>query len=101
MKGKNPMNKNNENARPLHTIATEAISDMDSIARAKHKYWRNMFPYLVPYAHAMLTLNTVNDKYILDSGYEIVCRFIANAATWKGETARRIKAELRKMVGLK
>ena len=87
--------------RPLHTIASEAIMDMESIARGKRKYWRNVFPYLAPYADAMLSLNTINDNYGWDSGREIVCRFISNAGTWRGEVAKRVKAELRKMVGLK
>ena len=87
--------------RPLHTIASEAIMDMEAIAKGKGKYWRNAFPYLAPYADAMLSLNSVSDNYGWDSGREIVCRFISNAATWKGEVAKRVKAELRKMVGLK
>ena len=91
----------NTTIRPLHTIASEAIMDMEGIAKGKGKYWRNAFPYLAPYADAMLSLDSVSDNYGWDSGREIVCRFISNAATWKGETAKRIKAELRKIVGLK
>ena len=91
----------NTTTRPLHTIASEAIMDMEAIAKGKGKYWRNAFPYLAPYADAMLSLNSVSDNYGWDSGREIVCRFISNAATWKGEVAKRVKAELRKMVGLK
>jgi hypothetical protein len=100
MKGNQTMNTNTA-SRPLHTIASEAIMDMESIARGKGKYWRNVFPYLAPYADAMMSLNSIEDNYMWDSGREIVCRFISNAATWKGEVAKRVKAELRKMVGLK
>ena len=91
----------NTTIRPLSTIASESIMDMEKIAKGKGKYWRNAFPYLAPYADAMLSLNSVKDNYYMESGREIVCRFLANAATWRGEVAKRVKAELRNMVGLK
>jgi hypothetical protein len=75
--------------------------DMEAIAKGKYRYWRNVFPYLAPYADALLSLNSIEDNYGWDSGREIVCRFISNASTWKGETAKRIKAELRAIAGLK
>jgi hypothetical protein len=50
------------------------------------------------YSDAMQYLNTIDDKYGLDSGKEIVLRFLANAGTWRGETARNIKKELNAMV---
>lgn len=99
-KGTKDMNTNTS-PRPLHTIASEAIMDMETISKAKRRYWRHAFPYLAPYADAMLSLNSVNDNYGWDSGREIVCRFISNSSTWRGETAKRIKAELRQIVGLK
>ena len=43
----------------------------------------------------------IEDNYFLDSGKSIVCHFLANAATWKGETARRIKKELKKLANIK
>jgi hypothetical protein len=87
--------------RPLHRIASEAIMDMESIAKSKGKYWRQMFPYLHQYADAMLSLNSVDDNYMFDSGRMVVGGFLSNCSTWRGETAKRIKTELRKMIGLK
>jgi hypothetical protein len=46
----------------------------------------------------MSYLNSVDDNYILDSGRSIVSYFLANAGSWRGETAKRIKAELKAMV---
>jgi hypothetical protein len=37
----------------------------------------------------------------MDTGKSIVLYFLSNAGTWRGETAKRVKAELKKMVGLK
>jgi hypothetical protein len=51
-----------------------------------------------PYWSAMQDLETIDDTYICDSAKSIVLYFLSNASTWRGETARRIKAELREMV---
>ena len=75
--------------------------DMESIAKGKHRYWRDMFPYLAPYADALLSLNSIEDNYMFDSGRTIVGGFLSNCSTWKGETAKRLKAELRTIAGLK
>ena len=47
-----------------------------------------------PYIDAMLTMEKITDPYYLDSGVEIVARFLCNAGTWRGETARIVKKEL-------
>jgi hypothetical protein len=46
----------------------------------------------------MLTLQSLEDNYFQDSGRDIVLRFLANATTWRGEKARTIKKELRKIL---
>jgi len=73
--------------RPLFTIAREIRAD-----------WKKVSPYAAPYLQAMSYLNSVDDNYILDSGRSIVSYFLANAGSWCGETAKRIKAELKAMV---
>lgn len=67
------------------------------IAREIRKDWKNVSPYAAPYLNAMSCLESINDKYGFDSGRSIVSYFLANAGSWKGETARRIKAELKEM----
>ena len=47
-----------------------------------------------PYLDAMKSLNSINDNYIADSGRSIVMYFLSNATTWRGETAKAIKAHL-------
>ena len=73
--------------RPLYTIAREIRAD-----------WKKVSPYAAPYLQAMSYLNSVDDNYILDSGRSIVSYFLANAGSWRGETAKRIKAELKAML---
>lgn len=52
-----------------------------------------------PYVDAMATMERVEDNYLFDSGRRIVGGFLANAGSWRGEVARRVKAELREMLG--
>lgn len=74
-------------ARPLYEIAHEIKSD-----------WKKVNYAAVPYLDAMATLTNVSDKYICDSGESIVLYFLSNASSWRGEVAKRIKAELKEMV---
>lgn len=76
-----------EATRPLYEIAAEIRKD-----------WKRPYFGAVPYLDAMFTLSSVKDSYFLDSGESIVQYFLANAQTWRGETARRVKAELKAAV---
>lgn len=46
----------------------------------------------------MSTLEDISDDYGLDTAHTIVAYFLANANTWRGDTARRVKAELKAML---
>lgn len=74
-------------ARPLYEIAAEIYA-----------CWKPVSPYAAPSLSAMTELNTIKDHYYLDSGYSVVAYFLSNAASFKGEDARRIKAELKAML---
>jgi hypothetical protein len=45
----------------------------------------------------MRFLHTVDDTYGYDDARSVIAYFMANASTWRGETARRVKAELKAM----
>lgn len=60
--------------------------------------WKNPYFGAMPYIHAMLTLRRVEDKYLFESGKSIVLYFLSNASSWKGETARAVKTELRRRI---
>ena len=72
--------------RPLYEIAREIRKD-----------WKNVSPYAAPYLSAMFCLDKISDNYGFDSGRSIVCYFLANAGSWRGEVAKRVKAELKAM----
>ena len=74
--------------RNLNTIANEIRND-----------WKKVSPYAEPYLAAMSQLESINEKYYLDDASSVVLYFLANAGGWRGETARRIKKELKEMVG--
>jgi hypothetical protein len=73
--------------RSLSTIAREIRAD-----------WKKPYFGAVPYLDAMLSLDSVADPYYYDSGESIVRYFLANAATYRGETAKRIKLELKSIL---
>ena len=68
------------------------------IASEIRKEWPNANYAAAPYLNAMHGISSVNDAYGFDDGKTIVLYFLANAGTWRGEAARRIKAELRELV---
>ena len=78
--------KTNIESRSLSVIAAEIRKD-----------WKKPYFGAVPYLQAMMCLDSINDNYGFDTGKSIVLYFLANAGTWKGETARRIKKELNAM----
>lgn len=71
------------------------------IVRDIRKDWKNPYFGAKPYLDAMATLDSINDNYGWDSADSIVRYFLGNASTWRGETAKAIKKELKAMVGLK
>lgn len=64
--------------------------------------WGNVSPYAMPYLNAMLELPTSDPSanYGVEQASEQVMRFLANASGWRGSDARRIKAELKAMIGM-
>ena len=68
-----------------------------TIAREITHTWKKVYFGAVPYLSAMQTLNSIDDMYGCDDAKSIVIYFLSNAQTWRGDDARRIKAELRKI----
>lgn len=60
--------------------------------------WPRVSPHAAPYLNAMRHLTSVKSNYGYDSGDSIVRYFLANANTWRGDEARRIKTELRSLL---
>lgn len=73
--------------RPLWLIAREIRAD-----------WKKVYFGAVPYLDAMQQLNSIHGAFYNDSAKSVVAYFIANAGTWRGDTARRVKAELKELL---
>jgi hypothetical protein len=73
--------------RPIYEIAADV-----------RRTWPKVNYAAKPYLDAMLDLDSIDDKYFMDDARDIVLRFIGNAGAWRGDDARRIKAELRAML---
>lgn len=84
---------NTNEPRPIHEIARDI-----------RKHWRkkdgtpSVYFGARPYLDAMASLGSISDTYGFDSAREVVMYFLANANTFRGEDARRIKAELKAML---
>jgi hypothetical protein len=76
-----------KNPRKISKIAEEIAKD-----------WRNIRWSAEPYLQIMFVIESINDIYGSTNGKNIILRFLCNAATWRGETAKRIKKELKEMV---
>lgn len=80
--------KETKKVRHLYEIAKEIRNDWGS------KIYFGAKPYL----GAMLTLDKITDRYMCDDAKTIVRYFLANACSWKGDVARRVKKELNAMI---
>lgn len=71
-------------SRPIYEIAMEIEHD-----------WKKPYFGAVPYLEAMFSLSKITDMYGLDTAKSVVLYFLSNASSWRGETAKRIKTELK------
>jgi hypothetical protein len=73
--------------RKISVIAMEIIND-----------WQKVNFAALPYLKAMLSINYFSDSYGYDNGKTIVLYFLSNASSYKGETAKRLKLELKNII---
>jgi len=69
-----------------------------AIADEIESVWPRVHYTARPYLDAMRSLDTMYDRYGLDSGSSIVTYFLTNSRSWRGPEAKRIKAELNRML---
>lgn len=76
---------------------------LSEIAKDILQHWKNPYFGAKPYIQAMLLINSAepNAPYLSESAEDIVAYFLANATTFRGEDAKRIKAELKKQYNIK
>jgi hypothetical protein len=73
--------------RPIYQIASDIKAD-----------WKKVNYGAMPYLSAMCWLDKSSDNYGGDSATLIIHYFLSNASSWRGETAKRIKKELKELI---
>lgn len=71
---------------------------LSTIAREIRHNWKKVNFAAIPYLRAMSDLRDIHDDYYADTAVSVVAYFLSNATTWRGDTARRVKAELNAML---
>lgn len=74
---------------------------LSAIAQDIRAHWPKPYFGAVPYIQALAGLDSIRDSYGHDNGRSMVLYFLANAGTWRGPDAKRIKAELKQIAGVK
>ena len=77
--------------RPLSIIANDINNDY--AARGKPVHYSAK-----PYVDAMRTLYSLDDVYYDDSARSVVLYALSNLTSWRGDTAKSVKAELKDML---
>lgn len=71
------------------------------IAKEIQEDWVSVTYGALPYLNDMHSIDRISDVYCNDTGKDIVLYFLANTNTWRGDTAKRIKNELRNLLNNK
>lgn len=79
-------------------VLVNADRPLCAIAEEISQTWPNVNYAAEPYLRAMRSLVRVSDSYGYEDGRSVVLYFLSNASTWRGDDARRIKAELKALV---
>ena len=69
---------------------------IDQIAAVIQLDWVKVNFAAQPYLAAMHCMESARDMYGQDSGQSVILYFLNNARQWTGETAREVKAELKR-----
>lgn len=70
--------------RPIYEIAADIESSWAKVNYAAR-----------PYLDAMHSISDINEMYYADTAKSVVLYFLADAGTFRGEDARRLKKELK------
>ena len=70
---------------------------LSTIAREIEGSWPKVNYAARPYLDAMKELESIDDMFYMDTAKSVVLYFLANAGSFRGEDARRLKAELRSL----
>ena len=90
-----------QRVRPISDIAAEIRADMVAQSRAlktQPQLAGLRYAYAWPYLQAMMHINDITDRYYEDTADSVVRYFLSNATNWRGDNAKRLKAELKALL---
>ena len=73
-------------------LEDKTIAEIAAIIRMD---WKKVNFAAKPYLEAMGSLESVKSSFGYDSGKGVVLYFLSNASSWRGETAKAVKLELK------
>lgn len=85
----------------MSTTTETTIRPISTIAQDISKEWAKVHYTAEPYLSAMFSLNSINDKFHFDDAKSIILYFLGNASSFRGPKAKELKAELKKIAGIK
>ena len=71
---------------------------VSDVAADIRKAWPKVNYAAKAYLEAMETMSTMDKPYYEDSAQSVILYFLSNASTFRGEDAKRLKAELKELV---
>ena len=83
------------------TVNKTEVRPLYEIAREIRKDWKTMPEYAFVHFEGFQYATSIDEMFYFDSVKGEVLCFLSGAAQWRGETAKRIKAELKSMAGIK
>jgi len=81
--------------KALPTKEEIAKMSVAQIARLIQRDWKKVYFGAVPYLDAMCSLHTDGEAFYNDSFSSILRYFLGNAAAWRGDLAKIVKADLK------
>ena len=85
----------------LTVDTVKTVRPLHAIARDIYQAWPNVNYAAKPYLEAMRDLSSINDKYGYDDARSIVLYYLSNASSFRGDSAKTLKLELKSIVGIK
>lgn len=82
--------KNPNQKRSLRAIASDIHNDPG--------FKGNVRAYASPYTQAMASMHDVTENYGADTGKSVVAYALSNLGSWRGDTARSVKTEMKAMI---
>tara|TARA_R110000796_G_scaffold214892_1_gene330889 strand:+ start:486 stop:734 length:249 start_codon:yes stop_codon:yes gene_type:complete len=76
----------------------EQNRSLNTVAEDIRQSWKNISFNAAPYVDALESMNRIEDIYLVGNGVSVVEGFLANASSFRGADAKRIKAELEAMI---